>query len=90
MAEASDLDELVAYVARSSRLDPSQARRIVEDVIAFLGETPEQFVRRRHSELRRLGHGNDAIYPQIAAELTTRRFTAPSYTLRQIRRIIYG
>jgi len=90
MSEASDLDDLVAYVARSSGLDPSQARRIVDDVLSYLGEGPQDFVRRRHAALLRLGRRNDEIYAQIAAELVERRFPAPPYTLRQIRRIIYG
>ena len=37
MSDAGDLDDLVAYVARSSGLDPSQARRIVDDVLNYLG-----------------------------------------------------
>lgn len=90
MSEASDLDDLVAYVARSSGLDPSQARRIVDDVLSYLGESPEAFVRRRHAALARLGHRNEQIYPRIARELAERRFPAPAYSLRQIRRIIYG
>ena len=54
MPEASDLDELVAYVARSAGLDPAQARRIVDDVLSYLEESPEDFVRRRHAALLRL------------------------------------
>jgi hypothetical protein len=90
MPEASDLDELVAYVARSAGLDPAQARRIVDDVLSYLVESPEDFVRRRHSALLRLGRRNPEIYPLIAQELAQRRFPAPPYSLRQIRRIIYG
>ena len=90
MSEASDLDELAAYVARSAGLDPAQARRIVDDVLSYLSESPEDFVRRRHATLLRLGRRNPEIYPLIAEELARRRFPAPPYSLRQIRRIIYG
>jgi hypothetical protein len=90
MAETSDLDDLVAYVARSSGLDPSQARRIVDDVLSYLSESPEAFVRRRHAALLRLGRRNPEIYERIAGELAERRFPAPPLSLRQIRRIIYG
>jgi hypothetical protein len=90
MSEASDLDDLVAYVARSSGLAPSQARRIVDDVLSYLGESPQAFIRRRHAALLRLGRRNEEIYARIAAELGQRRFPAPPYSLRQIRRIIYG
>jgi len=90
MSDPSDLDDLAAYVARSSGLDPSTARRIVDDVLSYLGESPEQFVQRRHAALLKLGHRNEAIYGRIARELAERRFPAPAYSLRQIRRIIYG
>lgn len=90
MADAGELDDLVAYVARSSSLDPWQARRIVDDVLNYLDESPEAFVRRRHAALLRLGRRNDEIYARIADEVAQRRFPAPAYSLRQIRRIIYG
>jgi hypothetical protein len=90
MSDAGDLDDLVAYVARSNALGPSQARRIVDDVLSYLGETPEAYVRRRHAALLKLGRRNEEIYARIAEELPRRRFPAPRYSLRQIRRIIYG
>jgi hypothetical protein len=88
--EARDLEELTAYVARSSALDLTQAGRIVDDVLTYLSETPEDFIRRRHAVLLRLGRRNPEIYELIADELGARRFPAPRYSLRQIRRIIYG
>lgn len=90
MTDPGDLDDLAAYVARSAGLDPGQARRIVDDVLTYLSEPPEDFVRRRHAALLRLGRRNEEIYGRIAQELAQRRFPAPPYTLRQIRRIIYG
>jgi hypothetical protein len=90
MSDAGDLDDLVAHVARSSGLDPSQARRIVDDVLTYLGESPEDFIRRRHAALLKLGRRNDEIYARIAGELAERRFPAGPYSLRQIRRVIYG
>jgi fibrillarin-like rRNA methylase len=90
MSDAGDLDDLVAYVGQSSGLDPSQARRVVDDVLSYLGESPQDFVRRRHAALLRLGWKNEAIYPLIADELAERRFPAPDWSIRQIRRVIYG
>ena len=90
MPDPSDLDDLAGYVARSSGLDPSQARRIVDDVLSYLSESPQQFTQRRHAALLRLGYRGDALYGRIAGELAQRRFPAPPYSLRQIRRIIYG
>ena len=87
---SSDLDDLAAYVARSSGLDPSQARRIVDDVLSYLSESPQDFVRRRHAALLRLGRRNEETYAVIAGELAARRYPAPAWSIRQIRRIIYG
>ena len=90
MSDPGELEELIAYLARSSRLSPEEARRILENVLAFLHETPEDFVRRRHSALQADGLSNPQIYLRLTAELSVRRFRAPPYTQRQIRRMIYG
>jgi hypothetical protein len=90
MPDPSELGELVRYLVRSSRLSPAEAARIVQDVLAFLSETPEDYIRRRHLMLQAHGHPNAEIFAQIAAELRQRRFRAPEYTERQIRRVIYG
>jgi hypothetical protein len=84
------LEELVEYLARTTRLEQGQVRRLVEEVLSFLVEKPEEFVRRRHLELQRQGLGNEAIFAQIEAELAGRRFAAPVYSRRQLRRIVYG
>ena len=90
MSEAADLEDLVAYLVRSSRLERPQAARLVDEVLAALDETPEDFIRRRHRALQGEGLSNEAIFARIGAELARRRFRAPSYTARQLRRIIYG
>jgi hypothetical protein len=84
------MGELVEYLSRSSRLTPQEAARLVNEVLAFMNETPEDFIRRRHLALQAQGLSNRAIYLQITAELTQRRFCAPEYSERQIRRVIYG
>ncbi len=85
-----EMAELVEYLARSSRLTPQEAARLVSEVLAFMSETPEDFIRRRHLALQLQGLSNRAIYLQITAELTQRRFCAPEFSERQLRRIIYG
>jgi hypothetical protein len=82
--------DLVRHVVASTGLAPDTAARLVADVIAYFGETAEQFVRRRHAELRRRHHGNASIWPVIAAELAERRVVAPELSERQLRRIVYG
>lgn len=89
-AELDDLDELVEYLTRTSRLEPQEARRVIDEVLSFLIEEPESFVRRRHLALQRQGLSNTAIFARLQAELVQRRFPAPAYTTRQLRRIIYG
>ena len=85
-----EMGELVEYLARSSRLSPQEAARLVNEVLAFMSEAPEDFIRRRHLALQAQGLSNRAIYLQISEELAGRRFRAPEYSERQIRRIIYG
>ena len=87
-----DADELSAHLARTTRLDLTEARRAVLELLDLLSaETPDAFVVRRHRELKDNGAlKNDAIFRQIASEMATRPFAAPPYTERQIRRLIYG
>ena len=82
--------DLVRYLAASTGLPQPTAVRVVADVATYFSETIEEFVRRRHAELRQRQHGNDEIWPLIAAELRGRRFAAPALSARQLRRIVYG
>ena len=90
MADAGDLAELIAYLTSSTRLSSAEAHRLVGEVLSFLQETPEQFVRRRHHAMQAAGWSNAQIYAQLIAEVATWRFRAPVYSERQIRRMIYG
>jgi hypothetical protein len=83
-------NELVRYVVASTGLSEATATRVVADVTAYFAETFEDYVRRRHNELRQRHRKNDDIWPQIAAELGSRRFGAPQLSERQLRRIVYG
>jgi hypothetical protein len=82
--------DLVRHVSASTDLPPPTAARVIADVVAYFGETIEEFVRRRHGELQRRQFKNDEIWPVIAAELGQRRFAAPGLSERQLRRIVYG
>lgn len=90
MSDRTELAELVAYLVRSTRLSESEAHKVVDDVLAFMSETPEDFIRRRHLALQSQGYSNAGIFAQIAKDLEERRFRAPELSERQIRRIIYG
>ncbi|MEV4897057.1 hypothetical protein AB0K48_47685 [Nonomuraea sp. NPDC055795] len=83
-------EELIAHLTRTSPLGPGEAARVVAEVLAYFSETAEEYVRRRHAELKARGLTNDEIFPRIAAELPGRRVAAPELSLRQLRRIVYG
>jgi hypothetical protein len=90
MSEPGELAELVAYLIRSSRLSRSEAVHLVDEMLSFLHEQPEEFVCRRHRELQAEGVTNTEIFARLRAELARWRFRAPEYSERQIRRLIYG
>lgn len=83
-------EELVERVAASTGLSTGEARRVVEDVVAWYREPVEDYVRRRHRHLQTHGTRNVEAFAQIAAELGTRVVAAPDLTERQLRRIVYG
>jgi len=85
-----DAHDLVRHVAASTGLPEATARRLVADVTAYFRETVDEFVKRRHAELKNKNRKNDEIWPLIAAELGSRRFGAPELSERQLRRIVYG
>jgi hypothetical protein len=89
MSDQFPLD-LVRHVAASTGLPEATATRVVSDIAAYFTETVEDFVRRRHGEMRALHWKNDEIWPRLAAELGTRRFGAPELSERQLRRMVYG
>ena len=69
MPDLDDLRELIDYLARTSRLTSAEAERLVNEVLTFLGETPEAFIRRRHHALQSEGLANDEIFARLAKEL---------------------
>jgi hypothetical protein len=90
MSDRYGFEGLVDRLVRSSRLTEREALHLIDEVTAFLGESLDDFVRRRHLELRRDGHGNPEIFARIAKEAAQRPFRVAALTERQIRRLIYG
>lgn len=74
----------------STGLGPADAARVIGDVLDFHAEPAEQYVRRRHAELKAYGAKNPEIFHRIAAELAERVVAPPPLTERQLRRIVYG
>lgn len=89
-ADHQDVEGLLEHLQRTTAIGPGEARRVVDDVLAWCAEDTEAFVRRRHREVRAQGVKNPEAFERIALELTTRRVAAPPLSLRQIRRVIYG
>jgi len=83
-------EELVTHLARTSPLSPGEASRVVAEVLGYFGEPVEEFVRRRHRELKAAGLTNERAFALIAAELPARRVAPPQLSLRQLRRVVYG
>jgi hypothetical protein len=90
MSEQKDLEDLLTYLVRTSRLTRGEAAHLVGEVLSFFDERPEEFVIRRHHALQGDGLRNGEIFGRLAAELSHRRFRAPAYSARQLRRLIYG
>lgn len=90
MEDTSGDPILVEHLVRTTRLDPGEAARVVADVLAFYDEPAEAYVVRRHSELRAQRMTNAVILDRISRELRVRRFPAPVWSERQLRRLIYG
>lgn len=83
-------EDLIRYVAGSTGLPASVAARVVADVVSYFGETVEQYVRRRHTELQERGMKNAQIWDTVADELRQRPVSAADLSERQLRRIVYG
>ena len=83
-------DELLARLLPLTGLEPSELRKVLLEVIAVTEETAEEWLRRRHLELKAAGLRNAQIFPILAEGLVERRVTPRPLSLRQVRRVIYG
>jgi hypothetical protein len=83
-------EDLIAHLTRSSSLSSGEAARLIAEVVGYFSESAEAYVRRRHGELKARGLTNDRAFDQIAAELPQRLVAPPQFSVRQLRRIIYG
>jgi polyhydroxyalkanoate synthesis regulator phasin len=79
---------IVDHLVATTELTPAEATRVIEDVVAFHAEPVEDYVRRRHAELKTFGARNSEIFARLAEELAHRVVAAPALSERQLRRII--
>lgn len=87
---AGPYDDLVEHLARSTPLSTSEAARVVAEVVGYFAEPVQDFVRRRHAEMKHRGLANDQIFAELGAELAVRRVAPPPLSARQLRRMVYG
>lgn len=90
MPRSDDDTELIDRIAATTGLSQAEARRVIDDVLAWYDEKVEDVVRRRHAELKLRGVRNEQAFPMIATELTRRVVAPPELSVRQLRRIVYG
>ena len=90
MEDRLPLEDLLRHLERTTLLGRDDAARVVADVLAYFSETPAEFVRRRHRELKDGDLANPEIFERIRGELKQRRFAGPDLSTRQVRRLIYG
>ena len=63
--------DLVRHVAMSTGLDEATATRVVADMMAYFGQTVEEYVVKRHQDLKSRNRKNDDIWPQIVRSCET-------------------
>ena len=91
MSQKPDIQPLINHLCRNSDMSVSQAQRVIDEVITYFSEMPDDYVRRRHFEIKtESGLTNEQIFTRIEAEMSQLVLAAPKLTPRQIRRIIYG
>jgi hypothetical protein len=78
------------YLLETYDLAPAVLDRLLADLWSFTRLAPEEWIQERHSQLQSQGRRNQEIFEIIAKELAQGRFAAPPYSLRQIRRVVYG
>ncbi len=81
---------MIHHLLETQGIPLEEAEQLVREVVNYFRESPDEFVRRRHHELQNTGMKNAAIFEQLATEIAARRFPAGPYSVRQIRRMIYG
>ena len=86
----TDRDDLLDHLVATTGMDRRAVDWLVTEIGSFYRETAADFVVRRHGELRRRGLRNDEIYRLIGTELETRPVRAPTFSDRQLRRLVTG
>lgn len=90
MAKIKIDENFRSHLLSSYPLEEDVLDHLLDDLGDYFSDDMPSFTSRRHQQLQKEGLKNGEIYKRIQTELTERRFSAKSLTIRQIRRIIYG
>ena len=71
-------------------IDDKNIGKLYEELLNIFSESEEDFIQKRHKELKTLGLKNQEIFPEIIKEMKNRLFKGRELSERQIKRIIYG
>ena len=82
-------DDLVAHLVRSTPLTPSEAARVVAEVVGYYGESVPDYVRRRHAELN-TGAEQRPDLRRDRRGAAAAGLRAAALSTRQLRRLVYG
>ena len=85
-----NISNLSQHLLDTFDLDREELNRLLDDILNFFDSTIEEYIQIRHLDLKALGLKNEEIYRTLQQEIERTRFKAPTLSLRQIRRIIYG
>jgi hypothetical protein len=65
------------------------AQKVYLELLEYFSESQNDFIIRRHAELKNEGKKNDEIYRMLSDEITDQLFRGVKLSPRQIKRIIY-
>lgn len=82
--------QLIQRLMVMADLDEEQATSVIMEILDATSLDVDAFIQQRHEALQRQGYRGEEIYRLIQQELTQWRFAAPTLSIRQIRRRIYG
>jgi hypothetical protein len=85
----NNIDELKIKINQIMALENLDIDKLYQEMLTIFSETKDDFIQRRHGELKKLGFKNNDIFKILQDEVTSRLFKGEKLSERQIKRIIY-
>jgi hypothetical protein len=83
------LDDLKERLMQTMEIDSISIDKLYEELLIFFSESEDEFITRRHQELKDLGKSNPEIFSMIQGEIENRLFRGQPVSERKIKRVIY-